>query len=113
MPPVPPDIHDRPDVDALYDLEPGQFVAARDALAKEVRAESKEAAKAIKALRRPTVTAWAVNRVVRGRRDDVERLVGLGAEMRSPNPTSLREAMGERRRLIASLADDAVDLAGE
>ncbi|HEX8105745.1 MAG TPA: hypothetical protein VF533_24225, partial [Solirubrobacteraceae bacterium] len=54
------------EVDALFALPLEEFVPARDALAKALRAEKRrEDAKAVAALRRPSLGAWAVNQVVR------------------------------------------------
>src|SRR3954465_15780850 len=54
------------DADALYGLPLEQFVPERDALAKRLRAEKRrEEADEIKALRKPSVAAWAVNQAVR------------------------------------------------
>src|SRR4051812_2131335 len=54
------------DADALYGLPLEQFVPERDALAKRLRAEKRrDEADEIKALRKPSVAAWAVNQVVR------------------------------------------------
>jgi hypothetical protein len=52
--------------DPLYDLRPEEFVAARNALAKELRAAGDKAAAAeITKLKRPTATAHALNQVAR------------------------------------------------
>jgi hypothetical protein len=68
-------------IDALYDLEPEDFVPARDQLVKDLRAEKdREGAKEVKALRRPTVTAWALNQFVRRHREDAEALVRAGRD---------------------------------
>src|SRR3954451_22774991 len=54
------------DADAVYGLPLEQFVPERDALAKRLRAEKRRAeADEIKALRKPSVAAWAVNQAVR------------------------------------------------
>jgi hypothetical protein len=50
---------DDPSVDRLYELPLDEFVAARDALAKERKDP------AVKKLRKPTVPAWAVNQLAR------------------------------------------------
>ena len=62
-----------PRVDALYDLPAGEFVAARDALAKALRAEGDKAQAAeVKALARPSAAAAAVNALARsGALDDL------------------------------------------
>jgi hypothetical protein len=53
-------------LDPLYDLPAADFVAARNALAKELKAAGdKESAAAVAKLRRPTATAWALNQIAR------------------------------------------------
>jgi hypothetical protein len=54
------------EVDRLYGLALEEFIPARDALAKELRdAGRRGEATAIKALKKPTVAAWAANQAVR------------------------------------------------
>src|SRR4051795_1382837 len=54
------------DADNLYGLPLEQFVPQRDALAKRLRADKRrEDAAEVKALRKPSVAAWAVNQAVR------------------------------------------------
>jgi hypothetical protein len=54
------------DAEALYGLPLDAFVPERDALAKRLRAEKRrDEADEIKALRKPSVAAWAVNQAVR------------------------------------------------
>src|SRR4051794_9485819 len=54
------------EADALYGLPADAFVPERDALAKRLRAEGRRAeADEIKALRKPSAAAWAVNQAVR------------------------------------------------
>jgi hypothetical protein len=54
------------EVDRLYGLALEEFIPARDALAKELRGSGRRGeATAVKALRKPTVAAWAVNQAVR------------------------------------------------
>ncbi len=70
--------------DALYGGDPDDFVARRDALAKEARArKDRELAAAIKALRRPTVGAWFVNLAVRAGLTSLRELLRLGRELRA------------------------------
>src|SRR5688500_8969838 len=53
-------------VDALYDLPLEEFVAARDALARELRRSKKrDEAAAVGALQKPTRPAWIINRLAR------------------------------------------------
>ena len=67
----------------LYGLPLEEFTPERNALAAELRAEGDaEGAAAVKALRKPSAAAWAVNRLVRAEPDLVEALLGAGGELR-------------------------------
>lgn len=71
-------------VDHLYALPAGEFVAARNALAKELKAAGdKEAGAAVAKLRRPTSTAWALNQVARGQADLLDAALGAKADLRA------------------------------
>ncbi|WP_182902099.1 hypothetical protein [Microbispora sp. H10830] len=92
--------------DRLYGMVPGEFTSARDALAKEAKAAGDAAlAKRIKALRKPTAVAWAVNRTARERSQELGRLLGLGRRLRdawrAQDADALAEAGRERTPLIA------------
>lgn len=67
----------------LYAVPPGRFVATRDELARQARtAGNDELARELRALRRPTQSAWLVNVLARRERRGLERLFGLGRELR-------------------------------
>jgi len=69
--------------DRLYGLPLAEFMQARDQAARELRKTGeREATERVKALRKPTVAAAAVNRLVRGHRDEVERLLRAAAVLR-------------------------------
>ena len=108
--------------DELYGLPPGEFTRARDARAKEVRSGGdREAADAIKGLRKPTVAAWALNQLARRRAKDVERLVEAGEELRAAQEellaggdrAALQEAASRERELVADLSAGATAMASE
>jgi hypothetical protein len=108
--------------DELYGLPPGEFTRARDARAKEVRGDGdREAADAIKGLRKPTVAAWALNQLARRRAKDVERLVKAGEELRAAQDELLaggdraafQEAASRERELVADLSAGATAMASE
>jgi len=106
----------------LYGLPPGEFTRARDERAKALRADGdREAADAVKRLRRPTVAAWAVNQLARGRREDVDALLAAGERLRAAQEellgggdrSAFQEAAAEERELVARLSADAATLASE
>lgn len=111
---------DDPRVRVLYEQDRADFVAARTALAKEVAEQDKEAARKIKQLRKPSVAAWAVNRVARVQPGVVADLLEAGAAVRQAQERALegdrgqlRTRVEERRVLVRQLTDEAVELAGD
>ncbi|MEU4685001.1 hypothetical protein [Streptomyces xinghaiensis] len=101
--------------EGLYALPPGEFIAARDrAAAAAPRGERG----AIRALRRPSLAAWAVNLLVREDRSRTELLLRLGAELRTAHQQPagggrLRELIGQQRQLVAALARRAGQLTAD
>jgi hypothetical protein len=92
--------------ESLYGLEPEEFTAARDQAVRD--ATDADLKKALKALRRPTASAHAVNRLARDRGDDIDSLIALGDDMRTAmgsDPQRVRKLTEERRALIANLVD--------
>src|SRR3954453_1706235 len=66
-------------LDDLFATDPKEFTAARDALARDLKAADRaDEAADVKALRRPPVAVAAVNRTARERVDQVAALVELG-----------------------------------
>jgi hypothetical protein len=98
----------RPPEDALFEAPIDEFTRARDALAKTLGGE--EAAR-VKALRKPSVSAWAVNQLARRHADLIETVVKTGEDMRkaqlSADTAKMREAMTAQRRAVAAAADRA------
>lgn len=97
----------------LFALEPEGFIAARDALAKELKAGGDaEMAARVRSLRRPTVAAWAMDRAVRAEPDLVDALLAAGERLAGAQrqalsgkggANALRGAGEERRDLIRQL----------
>ncbi|WP_437576930.1 hypothetical protein [Sorangium sp. So ce887] len=70
-------------VDDLYKKPIGDFTRARDELAKRLRqAGDKGASDRVKALRRPTAAAWALNQLARRYPQRVEGLLDAGERLR-------------------------------
>jgi hypothetical protein len=114
--------HDEPaGVDRLYEMDPSGFVEARDALARELRAEDRDAARRVEQLRKPTLAAWALNRAAREHPDDVEDLAEAGRDVQAAqeaavagdDPGALRSVTDRRRSVVRRLADVAVEEVGE
>ncbi|NAZ81818.1 hypothetical protein GTR02_08290 [Kineococcus sp. R8] len=94
--------------DALYGLPPGEFTGERDRRAKEARsAGDRDLATAVRALRRPSVAAWAVNQLVRRHPDVVDQLAQLGSALRNAQRSlagaQLRALSGEQQQLTAAV----------
>lgn len=116
------DAFDVPGVDALFDADLSDFIAARDALVKQRKAEGdKEGAALVKALRKPSTVAWGVNRVARTNPDDVAALLDAGAAVRDAqvkavqgtDDGSLREKSKAWRERINALGAKVAVLIGE
>ena len=70
-------------IDRLYGLPLTEFTGARNQAASELRkAGQREAAGRVKALRKPTAVAAAVNRLVREHRGEVEQFLRAAAALR-------------------------------
>ncbi|MGV9883877.1 hypothetical protein [Streptomyces sp. NPDC003006] len=104
--------------DELYGLRPEEFTAARDQRAAQAReAGDRPLAEEIRALRRPSLAAWASNLLVREQPDEVKPLVQLGEGLRQAHRgldgERLRELSRQQHALINALARQAKQLAGE
>ena len=102
----------------LYGLAPADFTNARDARASEAkRGGDRELARAIGKFKRPIVSAWLANVLVRERGDQVQSMLDLGAALGQAQAQlakdELRKLQRERRRAIAALLDNAAGLARE
>lgn len=102
-------------LDELYATAPDQFTAARDALVRRLRPTDRPAAEAVKALRRPPVTAWALNQVARTHAEDMAALVeadqGLArAQLEGAGRQALAQAGQSRREIIGRLVAAAEDV---
>ncbi len=103
---------------ALYAVEPAAFVAARNAAVQQARdAGDRDLAAAIGRLRRPTMSAWTVNLLVRSAAAEVTELLALGEELRAAQQRlqgeRLRQLAQRRREVVGVLARRARQLAAE
>jgi hypothetical protein len=105
--------------DDLFGLAPEEFVAARDDLARRLKrgGDAEEAAR-VKALRRPPLSAWAVNQLARGRGPELEALLAAGERLRSAHRAAvagggaaeLRKATRAEREAVTGLVAAALEL---
>jgi hypothetical protein len=109
----------------LYGLPLEEFTKTRDELAKELRKKGKkEAADEVKALRKPSVSAWMINQLARRHPQEMKALVKAGDNLRKAqrsavsgrDPEVLREATRSHRdRLddLTSLGRHELDASGQ
>lgn len=104
--------------DELYAVPPARFVAARDEAMRLARdAGHRDLARQIGRLRKPTLSAWAVNLLVRASGPGVEGLLALGEQLRSAQQLlqgeQLRRLNEQRRETVGTLSRGAARLAAE
>ena len=102
----------------LYGLEPEQFIADRDQLAKAARDDGDErTSAAIKALRKPTVAAWLANQLVRVDPEGIHALTELGEQLLeaflSADSARRRELTRQRHPLVRGLVQTARERVAE
>jgi hypothetical protein len=105
-------------VDELYSIDPEQFMARRGELAAAAKQSgSAPLAKQIAALRKPTRSAYTVNRLAREDPESITDLTDLGGQLRqaerSVDAAQIRELTTRRRRLVDELTRRALTLAEE
>ena len=115
----PPGVPDEA-LDRLYGLPLDAFVRERDGLARELRRSGdKEAADWVKGLPRPSVSAWAVNQVMRTQGRDARALLDAGAALSDAqermlagrgDAEELRAAAAAEREAVERLARAATGL---
>lgn len=104
--------------DAVYAAPAADFIATRNELAKQLKADGDALASTrLKALRKPTVAAWIANLVARRLPDELDDLLALGDEFREATADldgeRLRELTPKRHQLLDKLSKEAARLAGE
>jgi hypothetical protein len=103
--------------DALYAAPAADFIATRNELAKQLKADGDTVGSTrLKAMRKPTVAAWVTNLLAREQPDDLDDLLALGDEFREATADldgdRLRELTPRRHQLLDKLSKSASKLAG-
>lgn len=100
------------EIDALYQLPHAEFTAARNALAARLKKAGRaDAADTVKALQKPSLTAWTVNQLYWKKRDAFDRLITAGERFRTAQASHLAGKSGDirgpleaRRAALAEMA---------
>jgi len=101
------------DIDALFQGSLAEFTAARNALAKRLKAEGRTLdAERVKALAKPPAPAWAVNQLYWQDPKSIERLLALGERVRKAQTGHLKNAdlralLDEKKQMTTALATRA------
>jgi hypothetical protein len=105
------------EIDRLFGLPLDEFTSARNELAQRLKKEGDSgAADEIRALGKPSVSAWTINQLSRREPDAVRELLNAGKAVRQAQtrllreagkPDSLRDALANERKAITSLTERA------
>jgi hypothetical protein len=109
------------DVDALFRLPLAEFTAARNTLASKLkkagRGDVGGEADLVKALVKPSISAWTVNQLYWKHRDAFDRLIESGVRFHKAQSSGfagkladMRTALDARREALAHLSDLATSL---
>ncbi|MFG1626870.1 hypothetical protein [Kribbella sp. NPDC049227] len=104
--------------DALYAAPAADFIATRNELAKQLKADGDQLGSTrLKAMRKPTVAAWVTNLIARKLPDELDDLLALGDEFREATADldgdRLRELTPRRHQMLDKLAKEATRVAGD
>jgi hypothetical protein len=93
----------------LYALPLEAFTEARNELAERLKATGDtDEAKRVRALKKPSMSAWAVNQLARTEPGGIEQLFGLRDQIEAASSApELRSLTEERRKLLSSLVGKA------
>jgi DNA repair exonuclease SbcCD ATPase subunit len=106
------------DIDDLFKLPPGEFTAARNALAAKLKKSGHDdEATTVKMLPKPPASAWAVNQVYWRHRKPFDQLLAAGETFRTAQAAQLagksadlRAPLDARRQALSELSKIAADL---
>jgi hypothetical protein len=105
------------EADALYELDPSEFTAARNALVKRLRADKRrDEATAVAGLKRPSPVAWALNQLARRSPQVIEAALDAVEELQAATDAAVAGEPGNLRPATTAeraATDDVVDLARE
>ena len=97
------------EIDALFQLSPGEFTGARNALAARLKKEGRTLeAERVKALVKPPAPAWAVNQLYWQSPKDIEQLLAVGERIRKAQTGQLKNAdlrglLDQKKQMLSAL----------
>jgi hypothetical protein len=102
----------------LYSLSPAEFTGSRNQRAKQAKADGdKDLANRVTELRKPSVSAWVVNMMMRHQGEQMTQVLELGASLRKAQADldgeALRELTRQRRQLTTAVTHQGRVLAAE
>src|ERR1700682_3583126 len=102
------------DIDALFKLPLTEFVGARKALAARLKQNGfVSEAEGVKALAKPSISAWTVNQLYWRHREAFDELIATSQRFRKAQVTgkmvNMREALDARREALSHLSDLATE----
>jgi hypothetical protein len=101
------------DIEDLYGLPLAEFISARDARAKDLRAAGrKEEAAEVKGARKPSLAAWALNQAARRHREEVARLLEAGQALAEAQRAALEGDAGGLRQAGRALSEEVERVGG-
>src|SRR5882724_7402871 len=106
------------DVDALFKLPLAEFIGARNDLAARLKRDGRaNDANLVKALAKPSISAWAVNQLLWRHRDALDRLLVTGQRFRQAQTShtagriaDIRGSLDARSEALSQLSDLATAL---
>jgi len=103
------------DINELFKAPLTEFIAARKALAARLKKNVfASEAEGVKALAKPSVSAWTVNQLYWKHREEFDELIATGRRFRkaqtSGKMVNMREALDARREALSRLSDLAEEI---
>jgi hypothetical protein len=108
-------------IEGLFQLPLGEFTAARNTLAAKLKKSGRaDESSRVKALSKPSISAWTVNQLFWRHRKPYDRLMQTGGQFREAQaaqlagkPADVRRPLQARREALADLARLAAELLKE
>ena len=106
------------DIDALFQLSPPEFVAARNALATQLKKAGRDVLSSqVKTLPKPSISAWTVNQIYWKHRAAFDKMLVNGERFRQAQAsrlagkgTDIHKLLNERREELSAMARLAAEI---